>query len=213
MLKRVTVEGTRVLVKPRRSLLTTALLSAALAFVPVFGVLYWFAIDHDSWQAVAIVNVVVVLIGLALVARQLTVHAEVTETELRGNGIFTPTVHVPLDRIRSVLLVPTYVGQAPEAVIQLLVRDARGRRLFRMRGNFWHPEDLRAIADSLPVRAVVIDEPIALSDFFRSYPDSAYWFEDKPGLKVVLIGGLIAVALAIAVWVMTLLGMPIGFMQ
>jgi hypothetical protein len=211
MLKRVTVEGTRVLVKPRRSLLTTALLSAALAFIPVFGVLYWFAIDHGSWQAVAIVNVVVVLIGLALVARQLTVHAEVTETELRGNGIFTPMVHVPLDRIRSVILVPTYIGQAPDAVTQLLVRDARGRRLFRMRGNFWHAEDLRAVADSLPVRTVVVDEPIALSDFFRTYPDSAYWFEDKPGLRIVLIGGLIAAALGIAVWVMTILGMPIGF--
>ncbi len=70
-------------------------------------------------------------------------HCEVTDTELRGNGIFSPMVHVPLDRIRSVLLVPTYVGQAPEAVTQLLVRDARGRRLFRMRGNFWHPQDLR----------------------------------------------------------------------
>jgi len=212
MLNHVTVEGTRVLVKPRRSLLTTALLSAALAFVPVFGVLYWFAIEHDSWQAVAIVNAVVVLIGLALAARQLRVIAEVTETELAGNGIFTPMVHVPLGRIRSVLLVPTYVGQAPEAVTQLLVRDARGRRLFRMRGNFWHPQDLRAIADSLPVRTTVIEEPIPLSEFFRQYPDSAYWFEDKPGLRIVLIGGLIAAALGIAVWVMTLLGMPIGFM-
>ena len=79
------------------------------------------------------------------------------------------------------MLVPTYVGQAPEAVTQLLVRDARGRRLFRMRGNFWQPADLRAVADSLPVRAVVIDEPMPLSEFFRAYPDSAYWFEDKPG--------------------------------
>jgi hypothetical protein len=80
-----------------------------------------------------------------------------------------------------------------------------------MRGNFWHAQDLRAIADSLPVRLVVIDEPIALSEFFRQYPDSAYWFEDKPGLKVFLLGSLIAGALAIAVWVMTILGMPIGF--
>lgn len=208
----MTVEGTRVLVKPRRSLLTTALLSAALAFIPVFGVLYWFAIAHDSWQAVAIVNAVIVVIGLALVARQLSLYSEVNETELRGNGIFTPTVHVPLDRIRSVVIVPTYVGQAPEAVTQLLVRDARGRRLFRLRGNFWHPADLRAVADALPVRAVVVDEPMPLNEFFRAYPDSAYWFEDKPGLRVVLIGGLIALALAIAVWVMTILGMPIGFM-
>jgi hypothetical protein len=138
--------------------------------------------------------------------------AEVTDTELRGNGIFTPMVHVPLDRIRSVIIAQTYVGQAPEAVTQLLVRDARGRRLFRMRGNFWHARDLRAIADALPVRPTVIDDPVAISEFFRTYPDSAYWFEDKPGLKVALIGMLIVAALAIAVWVMTMLGMPIGFM-
>jgi hypothetical protein len=185
--------------------------SAALAFIPVFGVLYWFAIEHDSWQAVAGVNVVVVLIGVGLIVRQLTVHCEVTATELRGNGIFSPLVRVPLSSIHSVLIVPTYVGQAPEAVTQLLVRDARGRRLFRMRGNFWNPGDLRAVADALPVRPGIVDEPISLSDFFRHYPGAAYWFEDKPGLRIFLIGTLIAVALAIAVWVMTILGMPIGF--
>jgi hypothetical protein len=185
--------------------------SAALAFIPVFGVLYWFAIEHDSWQAVATVNLVVVLIGVALLVRQLSVHCEVTATELRGNGIFTPLVRVPLSRVHSVLLVPTYVGQAPEAITQLLVRDSRGRRLFRMRGNFWTEADLRAVADALPVRAGIVDEPIALSEFFRHYPGSAYWFEDKPGLRVFLIGTLIAIALAVAVWVMTILGMPIGF--
>ena len=210
----MTTEGTHthVLVRPRRSLLTTAVISGTVAFVPVFGVLYWFAIQHDSWQAVAMVNIVVVLIGVALIVRQLSVHCEVTATELRGNGIFTPLVRVPLSRIHSALLVPTYVGQAPEAVTQLLVRDARGRRLFRMRGNFWNPGDLQAVADAMPVRVGIVDEPIALSEFFRHYPGSAYWFEDKPGLRIFLIGALIASGLAIAVWVMTLLGMPIGFM-
>jgi hypothetical protein len=81
-----------------------------------------------------------------------------------------------------------------------------------MRGNFWNPGDLRAVADSLPVRAGVIEEPISLADFFRHYPGAAYGFEDKPGLRIFLIGALIALALAIAVWVMTILGMPIGFM-
>ena len=106
---------------------------------------------------------------------------------------------------------PTYVGQAPEAVTQLLVRDARGRRVFRMRGNFGtrgSPRGRRFPAGSH--RRDRGADP--LSDFFRHYPGSAYWFEDKPGLRVVLIGVLIVAALAIAVWVMTLLGMPIGFM-
>lgn len=206
-----TAETTSLIVQPRRSLLTTAVLSAVLALVPIFGVLYWFGIEHDGWQAVAIVNLVVLLIGLSLILRQLSVHCEVTDTELRGNGIFTPMVVVPLAKVHSVLLVPTYIGQAPEPVTQLLVRDARGRRVFRMRGNFWHPADLRAVADALPVRTSIIDEPIPISEFFRHYPGSAYWFEDKPGMRAVLIGILIVAALGIAVWVMTLLGMPIGF--
>ena len=204
-------ETTALVVHPRRSLLTTAVLSAVLALVPVFGVLYWFGIENGGWQAVAIVNGVVLLIGLSMILRQLSVRCEVTETELRGNGIFTPMVTVPLEKVHSVLIVPTYIGQAPEPVTQLLVRDARGRRVFRMRGNFWHPADLRAVADALPVRTSISDEPIAISEFFRAYPGSAYWFEDRPGLRAAMIGLLIAAALGIAVWVMTLLGMPIGF--
>ena len=209
----MTVEGTRVLVRPRSSLLGTAMVSVLLAMVPVFGVLYWFSFAHGTWQAVGAVNLVLLLIGVSLVLRQLSVRTEVTETELRGNGIFTPMVHVPLDRIHSVLLIPTYIGQAPEPVTQLLVQDSQGRRLYRMRGNFWHSRDLRAVADALPARTTVVDDPISIGEFFGHYPGSAYWFENKPWLRGAIIGGLIVGAFAIAIWVMTLLGMPIGFMS
>ena len=204
-------ETTLVTVRPRRSLLRTGFVSIVLAMVPVFGVLYWFSIEHGSWQSVLVVHVLVSLVAVGLLIRQTMVHSSVTETELRGNGIFTPLVRVPLDHIATVDLVETYVGQAPDSVTQLLVRDAEGRRLFRMRGSFYHPGDLPKIAAALPVAPDVVSEPIGLSEFFRAYPGSAYWFEHRPILRIVAFAMGLAAALAIAAWVMTMLGMEVGF--
>jgi hypothetical protein len=201
---------TLVTVRPRRSLMRTGFLSIALAMVPVFGVLYWFSIQHRTWLVVLIVHAILTLLAFGVFCRQTMVHSAVTETELIGNGIFTPMVRVPLDRIASVLLVETYVGQAPEAVTQLLVRDAEGRRLFRMRGNFYEDGALQKIAAALPVTPAVVSEPVNLTDFFRSYPGSAYWFEHRPILRIVVFIVALVAALAIAAWVMTILGMPLG---
>jgi len=190
-------------------MVATAVLSAVLVMIPLFGVLYWFAGQHDGWPIVLGVHIGIdVALALVLV-RQLTVHVAVTDAELRGRGIFSPMLHVPLERIASVHLVETYAGQAPDSVTQLLVRDAAGRRLFRMRGSFWHPADLRAVADALPVVPVVVDEPIALSEFFRAYPGSAYWFENRPALIAVLIAALLLAAFGLALLVLTALGLPI----
>jgi hypothetical protein len=120
-------------------------------------------------------------------------------------------VHVPLSKIAAVHLVETYVGQAPESVTQLLVTDDEGKRLFRMRGNFYQDGDLKSIAAALPVPAQTTAEPIGITEFFRTYPGSAYWFEHRPILRIVVFAVSLALALAIAAWVMTILGMPVGF--
>jgi hypothetical protein len=204
-------ETTLVTVRPRRSLLTTAFLSIALAMIPVFGVLYWFSVQHDSWLLVFVVHVAVVVLCGAALLRQLTVFSAVSATEILGRGIFSPLERVPLDRVHSVHLVETYSGGAADSVTQLLVCDAEGRRLFRMRGTFWHPEDLRAIADALPVPLEVVKHPISMDEFYRTYPNSAYWFERRPLLKFAAYIGAVIVALLASAWVMTILGMPLGF--
>ena len=144
-------EKTLVSVRPRRSLITTGFISVVLGMIPLFGVLYWFSIEHDSWLIVFVVHLVVTAMCLLAIVRQLTVYSAVTETELVGRGIFSPLIRVPLDKIASVHLVETYVGQAPESVTQLLVNRCEGKRLFRMRGNFYRDGDLKAIAAALPV--------------------------------------------------------------
>lgn len=204
-------EQTLVSVRPRRSLITTGFISVVLAMIPLFGVLYWFSIEHDSWFVVFIVHLIVTVACILAVVRQLTVFSAVTETELIGRGIFSPMVRVPLAKIAAVHLVETYVGQAPESVTQLLVTDDEGKRLFRMRGNYYRDGDLKALAAALPVPAQTTAEPIGITEFFRTYPGSAYWFEHRPILRIVVFAVSLALALAIAAWVMTILGMPVGF--
>ncbi len=204
-------EPTLVTVRPRRSLITTGFVSVVLAMIPLFGVLYWFSIEHDSWLVVFVVHLIVTALFVLAIVRQLTVFSAVTETELIGRGIFSPMIRVPLSKIAAVHLVETYVGQAPESVTQLLVTDEEGKRLFRMRGNFYGDGDLKAIAAALPVPAQTASEPIGISEFFRAYPGSAYWFEHRPILRIVVFTVSLLLALAIAAWVMTILGMPVGF--
>jgi hypothetical protein len=200
-----------VTVRPRRSLLTTGFVSVVLAMIPLFGVLYWFSFEHGSWPIVLLVHIIVTVVACSILVRQLTVYSAVTATELVGRGIFSPLIRVPLTEVAQVDLVETYVGQAPESVTQLLVRDADGRRLFRMRGSFYHDGDLQKIAAALPAKPDVVTEPIGLTEFFRAYPGSAYWFEHRPVLRIVVFGVALVVALAVAAWVMTILGMPVGF--
>jgi hypothetical protein len=150
-----------------------------------------------------------VVVSLAIMFRHLSIDAVVADGELRGRGIFSPMVRVPLARIARVDLVEVYIGGSTETVPQLLVRDAEGRRLFRLRGTFWHPGDLRTIATALPVPTTLAPEPITIAEFFRAYPGSAYWFENRPWLTAAMVALGIAVAVAIAVGIMTLFGMPI----
>lgn len=202
-------DDTTVRVVPRRSLLLSALVSILLVLLPISGVLYWFAIPRGQGGWVVLAQAIVVAASFGLLWRQLTVDTVVADGELRGRGIFSPMERVPLDRIAVVDLVEVYIGQSTETVPQLLVRDADGRRVFRLRGTFWHVGDLEKVAGALPVPTTIAPEPMTIQEFFRAYPGSAYWFENRPWLTAGLIAIAVAAAVAIAAGIMTLSGMPI----
>jgi hypothetical protein len=202
-------DDTAVRIAPRRSLLLSALVSILLVLLPISGVLYWFAIPRGQGGWVVLAQAIVVVASFGLLFRQLTVDTVVANGELRGRGIFSPMERVPLDRIAAVDLVEVYIGQSTETVPQLLVRDAEGKRLFRLRGTFWHTGDLEKVASALPVPTTVAPEPMTISEFFAAYPGSAYWFENRPWLTAGLVTIAVACAIAIVAGIMTLFGMPI----
>lgn len=184
-------------VRPRRSLVSTAFISIVAGMLPIFGVLYWFGIQHGSWRIVLAVHLAIIVACVGILIRQLSVFSAVSETELSGRGIFSPVERIPLDQIDSVVMVPTYVGQSPEPVTQLLVRDPDGKRLFRMRGNFWQSGDLTAIANALPVTPQVVKDTMSVREFFQNYPGSAYWFENQPLVRVGMAVAAILLIVAI----------------
>jgi hypothetical protein len=196
-------------VRPKTSLMGNAFGAIMLSTSPIFAVMYWFTASRGGTPLVVVAHAVVITVGLLLLWRQLIVFCAVTDDELIGNGIFTALVRVPLASIDRVQLVPTYLGAAPEPVLQLLVTDAAGRRLFRMRGNFWHTHELRALAHALPVP---VEEPAAVltqREFFTAHPGAAYVFENRRWLLVaVVILGVLAGSAAV-VGIMVMLGLPV----
>lgn len=193
-------------VRPRRSVLIMAVVSLCAALVPVTAMLALIARTNGAWVAAGIVESFIVLVCVLLGFRQISLFTRVTATALEGNGFMTPTVRVPLDRIAVVHLVDTYAGQGSEVVTQFLAVDADGRRLFRLRGNFWAEGALEQVAAAVPAPVRHSDEPVSLRSFFADHPGSEYWFENKPWLKVGAIVLGCAGAAAIALWVMTTVG-------
>jgi hypothetical protein len=205
---RAATEPAVVRARPRTALLGTAVLTLFVVTAPLYGVLYWLAVPRGLlWQTLS-GHVAILVIGSAVGARQLAVFVEVRGGRLSGNGIFSPTVHAELSRIDRVDIVATYVGMRPAPVRQLLVRDAEGRRLFRMRGNFWGDDVLTHVAAALPVTPALVAEPIDLPDFFRRYPGSAYWFENRPAVLAVAIVLGVAAAVSVAAGAIALSGQP-----
>ncbi len=204
--------GIRLRVRPKTSLLSNAFASIILGTTPVFAVAYWFASSRGGLDIALLAHAIVLTVGLLLLWRQLSVFCAVTDDELIGNGIFSPLVRVKLADIRRVQLVPTYVGASPEPIMQLLATGDDGRRVFRMRGNFWRDDDLRALAAALPVPLEEVHDAMSARDFFRAHPGAAYWFEHRRPVQVAVVAVALLLALAAAVGIMRLLDLPVRFL-
>jgi len=199
----MTTPTTLVFARPKRSLLITGVVALVAALIPVVVAL---VVLRGDWLPTVLVGSMAVVACVVLGIRQLTIHVRLTDRELSGNGIFSPMVRVDLDDVHEVLLVPTFVGAAPDPVLQMLVRDATGRRLFRLRGNFWDDGLLEKLAAALPVPVQTVAEPVTSKAFFETYRGSEYWFENKPGLRIAAILGAGLLALAVAAGAMLTLG-------
>jgi len=196
---------TRLLFRPRRAMLATAWVATLLATSPVFAVLYWLTSDDRGvWIPVLVVHLTLFFLGVGVFLRQLAVFCRLSDDELSGNGIFSPVVRVRVDDIAEVIVVPTHVGVQSEPAVQYLMLDASGRRLFRLRGNYWNEADVEELLEALPVEPVRVTKPMRLREFWKAYPGSAYWFEDKPWLQVLGIAAMLAVVVLVLLWAMTL---------
>jgi hypothetical protein len=134
---------------------------------------------------------------------------EVSATHVTERGFFGKTTHTPLSAARSVVLAFTYGGSSNEALPQLLILDASGRRILRLRGLFWSEASMRELAAAVGIPLSLAPEPITSAQFFDLYSGVAYWFENRPTLAIVGILIVLAACVATVFGLMRILGLPI----
>lgn len=191
-------------VDPKRSLLRSGVLSFTLISVPLFGALYLLAVPTGTGAVILGVQLLVSGLSALALLRYLVAFTGVTATEIHDRGFTSPLVRIPLSRVHSIVLVETYRWNAPDSVPQLLMLDADGQRVLRMRGTFWTEGDLRAIAEATGRPLLHFPDPITTQEFFAAYPAASYWFENRPivsgaaalaafGLSMVAVLAMMAV--------------------
>lgn len=204
-----TVGQGEIRVRPRQELTRHAVLVFLVTLIPLAGVLYWYSQGTGLWLYLAGGELSLLLFALGSWWRQSRVFASVTSATLSGNGIFSPTVAVPLDNIARVALVRVYRSQPNETSTQLVALDHTGTCLFRLRGQFWHMEDITRVAEAIGRPIDRPSTPLLEAEFFTAYPGSVYWFERHPALRPAFVIAAVCLVVLLALAVMVGAGIPI----
>jgi len=197
-------------IRPQPAPVRGGLLAIFVTSLVFFGALGILGLANGSWPLAIIgeaLALAVILLGAILAA---TTYIQITTDHIIERGFWGLMSKHRLSDVDSVVLARVYDGDAASEVQQLIVRDASGRRLLRMRGTFWYPPQVDAVVDAIGHPVSEPAEAMTLSEFFDRYPGAAYWFERRRlifGLSVA--GGLVALT-GLVLGVMAVLGIPLG---
>ncbi len=197
--------------RPRRGLLLTGILVLIVVPIPILVTVVALGTDDVSWTTGGVaegISIVLLVAGLLLFRRTSIVIADGTVTK---RGFFSRTVRTRLTTVHSVVLAHTFSTSSNETVPQLIVRDAQGGRVFRMRGIFWSEESMRRAAAALGRPLDEPTEPLTTRQYLELYPGTAYWFENRRHLGSLALFVAIGVVCAGGVLgLMVLLRLPIA---
>ena len=193
---------------PRVVLIRNAILCVLFVSIPVFGVLFFLGLRNGSWP----VAVVGEAVSLAICALGYALHRStfigITHTTIEERGFFGLRSRVHKTDVANVVFANTYTNASPESVPQLVITDAKGGRLLRMRGIFWTVDAMRSVVASIDVPAVSHRESMSTREFFTRYPTAAYWFENRPVVATLATIGILAAVGAAVLLLVNLVGAP-----
>ncbi len=193
---------------PRVVLLRNVILSVLFVSITVFGVLFFLGLRNGSWPVAVVGEAVSLLVcALGYVLHRST-YIGITHNTIEERGFMGVRTSIPKSEVATIVFAHTYTNASPESIPQLVISDAAGKRLLRMRGVFWTLESMRAVIASIDVPAVSHRESMSMREFFTRYPGAAYWFENRPVLLTVATVGILAVVGALVLLLVTLVGAP-----
>ena len=186
-------------IRPYSSLFRQGLISSIIFVVTVFVVLYFLTIPDGPWLLVLGVQIVV-FVALALGAvGYFSATIWVSRSEIVERGFFGRRHRFPVASIDSIVLAHT-ASSGGETLQQLFVRDAHGRQLVRMRGQFWSPESFDLVTSTLDVPVVRIEDVTTIRELRDQFPGLLFWFERHP-VRAIIVTALSALAIGAATYV------------
>jgi len=175
--------ATRVVLKPHRHLFARGLLAVFALTTPVFAVVYWLTVPSHAWPIALLVHVLVLLACLLSLIAFFDTVVTVGDRTVTERGFFGRVHTFTADQVGYALLVDVYQSNALETTPQLFLCDIEGRRLLRLRGQFWSRESMRKVLDDLEVPVTEPSEAVTLAELHRRSPNLLYWFERMPRLR------------------------------
>ncbi len=186
-------------IRPYSYLFRQGLISSIIFTVTVFVVLYFLTVPDGPWTLVLGVQIVV-FVALALGAvGYFSATIWVNHSEIVERGFFGRRHRFPIASIDSIVLAHT-ASSGGEVLQQLFVRNAEGRQLVRMRGQFWSPESFDLVIRTLDVPVVKIEDVTTIRELRDQFPGLLFWFERHP-VRAIIVTAVSTAALGVGVYV------------
>ncbi|GAA3337093.1 hypothetical protein GCM10017714_02590 [Curtobacterium pusillum] len=183
-----------VVLRPRRSLVRSTILSVVFSAVPLAVALVWVSLPLRLWTFVAtVVIVLAVHVGIVFV-RLGTAFIGIDPVAVTIRGVVTPNRRVARDRVHSLVLATTYGSAVERTTRELVAFDAAGAHLFRLRADTWGDTGIDRVVEALGVQVTDQTRPMSLREFVRRYPASRAWYEQRGAYVAVAVAATLAVA-------------------
>ena len=193
---------------PRPGLVRSVGVSVLLVAIPVFGVLTFLGLHNGTWRVGAFGALLTLVLCLVLLLRYRGTSIVVTDIAVEERGFWGGHSSFLRTDAATADIVYSYSPASPDPAPQLIVRDADGNCLLRMRGAFWTAEAMRAVTDHLEPIVAVHEEPMHAKEFHQLFPGAAYWFEGRPLAMSALIAVGTLIVLAVIFALSAVVGVP-----
>lgn len=165
--------------RPRGHLLGHSAIAMLALFSPIFAVLYWLTVPDGTWLPVAVAQAGVTLVFCLGVIAFYRTGIWVDHSGITERGFFGRVDAWPAAEVGSILLLDLYLGDALDTNAHLFVVGVDGRRLVRMRGQYYSHAAMDTVIEQLGAPVVRVTEPMTLRELNRARPELLYWFERR----------------------------------
>ncbi len=188
-----------VVLRPRRSLVRSTVLSIVCSAVPLAVALVWVSLPERWWALVAgLVVALAVLVG-ALFVRLGQAFLGIDDDVVVLHAVLSPNRRIARERVHRLVVAPTYGASTERTARELLAFDASGAHLFRLRGDVWGDRALDRVVEALDVPVEHERRPVHVREVARRWPASRTWYERRGGVLLVGVAAVCIVAGLLAV--------------